>query len=281
MRYAVGLLLVVAALLKAIQLVSQPVIVLTSAFGACLLLIRIGVELGIGLLVLSGLYWSQLRWLAMVLFAVFAAHSLSLALAGAASCGCFGPIEVHPWWTFLLDVTMVLAIRVAIRSRIYPTSLYYAPTCIHRRTVVMMIVGVTVASIALLVRQAGSRNATASDLLVTAGNLVILEPEHWVGKPLPIADAIDLDLTHGNWTVLLHRHDCLNCQEALPRYEELAIQKPVALVELPPYEDQHASTTSQAYRTRLRNDRNWFVQTPVEIQLRDGIVLAVMYCHGN
>ena len=63
-----------------------------------------------------------------------------------------------------------------------------------------------------------------------------------------------------------------------PRYERLAEEsvrrgghKQVVLIEVPPFgESENAS--GPARRTRLSPDREWFVQTPVEIQLRDGKV---------
>jgi hypothetical protein len=134
---------------------------------------------------------------------------------------------------------------------------------------------------ALLMRYIQTRSAQADGLLASAGNLVILEPEKWVGRPLPIADVIDLDLSQGDWTVLLHRHDCPDCQEAVPRYEKLAQLQPVALIEVPPYGDFHASTNDAARHGRLKSDREWFVQTPVELRLQDGVVLAVKNGHGH
>lgn len=282
MRWVVGLLLVFAAVLKAAQLVIEPTAALVGRSGSLLLPTQVGVELGVGLLVLSGLYWRQLRWLALCLFTSFATYSFYLAVVGAASCGCFGPVEVHPWWAFWLDVAVVLGLLISI-GRCHPssTSWWQGPGWIHRHTVAMTIVGISVVSIALLVRHASPRTATTGDLPTRTGNLVILEPGQWIGKLLPIADAIDLDLTEGRWIVLLHRHDCPECQAAVPRYEELAIQQPVALVEVPPYADSHDAATGPANRARLSNDREWFVQTPVEIRLQDGVVLAVKFGDGE
>jgi hypothetical protein len=48
----------------------------------------------------------------------------------------------------------------------------------------------------------------------------------------------------------------------------------IALVEVPPFGDFHPGEAACIYG-RLSDDREWFVQTPVEIKLRDGIVSAV------
>jgi hypothetical protein len=66
----------------------------------------------------------------------------------------------------------------------------------------------------------------------------------------------------------------------VPQYAQLAMQEQVALVEVPPYGDSHASANSALHLARLSDDRDWFIQTPVETQLADGLVIAVKD-HGN
>jgi len=278
MRYAAGLLLVVAAVLKAMELFHQPTIVLVDSRGSWLIPHHIGVELGLGLLVLIGICWRQVRWLALVVFVAFAIYSFRLAVGGAISCGCFGPFKLHPWWTFSLDVAVVLGLLISIlRTRELAASRRrHAPDWLHQRAAGALILGVSALSMAVLARYAGSRTASAEGQLPATGGLVILEPEKWIGKRLPIADAIDLDLSRGEWIVLLHRHDCPDCQAAVPQYENLAAGSPgpqIALVEVPPYGDSVA-WSGACRHARLRGDRNWFVQTPVEIQLVEGIVTS-------
>ena len=280
MRWVVGLLLVCAAILKAVQLVTQPASTLMMPLGHWLLPMQIGVELGIGLFVLTGLYWRQLRWIALLLFSLFSAYSLYLIIGGAESCGCFGPIKVHPWWTFMLDAAVVFGLLFSARrdqelkvgaNTGVPR---LAPFSASRRNVIAFIVGASTISTVLLGWYAIRQTTSAEGLLPMAGDLVILEPEQWVGKPLPIADAIDLDLSNGKWTVLLHRHDCPACQVQVPRYDQLGSRgQKVALVEVPPYGDSEEHTSS-CQVGRLADDREWFVQTPVEIQLIDGVVTA-------
>lgn len=279
MRWVVGLLLISAAVLKAFQLVADPSAALLTPFGDWLLPIQIGLELGIGLLVLSGLYWDRLRWFALILFAAFAVYSLNLAIGGTTSCGCFGPVEVNPWWTLLVDASIVLGLLFAVRHS-HTAPFWHVPVWLHRHTVAIIIV-VTVVSITLLIRHAGSRIATASSLLTRAGDIVVLEPETWIGKPLPIVDAVDLDLSQGRWIVLLHRHDCSDCREAIPRYEELAFDQAVALIEVPPFGESEKVSHGWAIRGQLSNNHEWFVPTPVEIQLQDGVVVAVNNGHDH
>ena len=134
--------------------------------------------------------------------------------------------------------------------------------------------------IALLFRYATGQRTVSARGLTTSGNLVILEPEKWIGQKLPIAEFTDADLSNGEWTVVLHRHDCPACQEAIPHFEQLALMgRRVALIEIPPY-GYSPSGGSACFCCRLKDDQEWFVETPVEIQLLDGVVQAVK-SHGH
>lgn len=107
-------LLVGAAVLKAGELLTDPTAALVNPTGRYFLPVEIGVELGVGLLLLSGFYWRTMRWLVIVLFTTFAGHSLYLALNGEASCGSFGPLRMNPRWTFGLDFVVVLGLLISM-----------------------------------------------------------------------------------------------------------------------------------------------------------------------
>lgn len=287
MRLSVGLLLVVASSFNAVQLVTEPASALAHPLDRYLLPVHIGVELALGLLVLSGLYWRVLRWCVLALFMGFAGYSLYLGLSGAASCGCFGPLQINPWWTFGLDVAIVAGLLISALSDLRDVEAEHnsaerlrAPAASHRRHQLIVMTAATVAiSTPLLVRYA-SQPSEVADGLDSAGNIVVLEPEKWIGQRLPIADAVDADLCEGEWVVLLYRYDCLTCREQLPRYEERATAgERVSLVEVPPYgnSEQHGVNCRYA---KLKDTREWFVQTPVEIRLTNGVVRTVN-THGH
>lgn len=266
MRWVVGVLLLAAAVLKAAQLLAEPALSLASPALRYLLPLQIAAEACLGLLALSGVWWRQLRWLALVLFSGFALYSMYLATSGAATCGCFGNLEVHPWWTFAIDAAVVAGLAASIA---FGTN--DAPTAARPRQAfaLAMLCGValggTVFSVAL--------GTTRSSSLIADDGLVVLEPEAWIGQRLPIAEFIDADLSQGTWTVLLHRRDCPDCQEAAPQYEGLAASQNVALVEVPPF-GHEVINSGPAVHTRLREERDWFVQTPVEIRLDSGVVVG-------
>lgn len=276
MRWLVGLLLLIASIMKGNQVLFDPLVLTSSAVDRSLLTLQVVLEYGLALLVLSGLYWQRLRWVILVMFIGFAAYSLLLATSGAASCGCFGPVKVSPWWTFLIDIAVVLGLLL-VRTRLQNTadSGVLFPTK-NRLLVTGLLFLVPV--IFLFANVLARHNHTSVDSLTQVGNLTILEPESWIGQKLPIASFINLDLSHGHWTVLLHRHDCPQCQEQIPKYKQLACREQVALVEVPPFGDT-VQNVGEAMYARLTNERQWFVQTPIEIVLEDGIVMAASKHH--
>jgi hypothetical protein len=278
MRWLVGLLLLAASILKGYQLIFDRTMIGPSTEDRFLLLIQIAFEYGLALLVLSGLYWQRLRWVVLVLFVGFASYSLYLAFGGVTSCSCFGPVAVSPWWTFLLDIAIVFGLiwEVNGRRQVSDKELVHMPSA-SRLAIAGLVFGVSV--IGFIAALPSTLGQAQSGLIAEVGGLVILEPEEWIGQELPIADYIDVDLSHGRWTVLLHRHDCPQCQQELPKYEQMAYEEPVALVEVPPFDDSISPHSGPAMHARLSSDREWFVQTPVEIILEEGIVIAASNHH--
>ncbi len=71
----------------------------------------------VGVWLLSGLARQAAALTGVTLFAVLGAVSLYLGLIGQSSCGCFGRIEVSPWWTLAADVFCAGALAVASFGR--------------------------------------------------------------------------------------------------------------------------------------------------------------------
>ncbi len=108
-----GLLLVIAAALKSYQLLTEPII--STGFWESweFFLIQIPLEMGLGIWLLCRLF-RKAAWLAAVAaFGIFIVITLEKALAGAESCGCFGPVDVNPWVTLgAVDVTILLGLLI-------------------------------------------------------------------------------------------------------------------------------------------------------------------------
>jgi len=286
MRWFVGFLLIAAALLKAAQLFKHPSSVLTDETSRYFVPLLIGCELGLGLTAIMGLYWRLLRLLAMALFAGFACYSLFLAISGAASCGCFGSLEINPWWTFILDLIVFTGLFAEYRTKRpgeipqdAATENFSSKIGIASTAILSMAV-----AIGLAWHVAPHPQSVSQESFQTVGDLIILEPENWVGKKFPLLEHIDLDVSQGNWVLLLHHHDCPECQEALPKYQNLAArlqekasEERVILVETPPYNQANVEEPSMSpcLLGRLSDKREWFVQTPVEIRIREGRITGV------
>jgi hypothetical protein len=280
MRWITGLLLLFASVLKGYSLAFEPSFFALGTLRQILSAVQVIVEYGLALLVLSGLYWHRLRWIVLVLFVGFACYSLYLAIGGVTSCNCFGPVAMSPWWTFLLDFAIVFGLlwKVCGRRQVRDNELAQVPSA-SRLAIAGFLFAVSV--IGFTATLLSTHGHAQSGLIAQSGRLVILEPENWIGQELPIAAYIDVDLSHGRWTVLLHRHDCSQCKKELYKYEQLAYEERVALVEVPPFADSISPNSGAAIYARLSSDREWFVQTPVKIVLEDGLVVTASNHHGE
>lgn len=109
-RLALGLVLLLAAGLKAHQLSTGPVGETWLLDSRWFLIAVVEFELLFGLWLLAGIY-PRLTWkVAVATFAWFAAVSLYLALSGQASCGCLGRVPVNPWYMLGFDAAATLAL---------------------------------------------------------------------------------------------------------------------------------------------------------------------------
>ena len=103
----IAVLVLVAAGLKAHELATRPLPETSWLTSRVSRLAIVQFELLFSLVLLSRI---SRRWkgdLAIVCFSVFACFSLFHAISGHASCGCFGNLDVNPWWTLTLDVFIV------------------------------------------------------------------------------------------------------------------------------------------------------------------------------
>ena len=111
-----GALFLAAAALRVRQLVGTP----SSVLGSNVIPVSaalIAWETFLGLWLISGALPHAARRVAIGCFSVFACYTLYEALAGKADCGCFGQVRVNPWFTFILDVSVVLALTFLGKPR--------------------------------------------------------------------------------------------------------------------------------------------------------------------
>lgn len=110
----VGLLLLIASILKGYDLATVPTAE-TSLWTSCWFLIAVvEAEFTLGFWLISGLLSSFARWTALGVLVVFFFVSVSKALAGETNCGCFGPVRVAPRYAAGLDFIVILFSAIGI-----------------------------------------------------------------------------------------------------------------------------------------------------------------------
>ena len=121
--------------------------------------------------------------------------------------------------------------------------------------------------------------------IVDYGKPVVLRPETWTGHRFPLLDFIDIgnDLAKGRWAVVLYHDGCPACLPVISQYRVRGKEPrgvSVALVEMPPFSNEGGIQANEHLAHGHVTDVNqWFVTTPVEVGLIDGIVVEVR-CQG-
>lgn len=224
-RIVAGLVLLVAAGLKGYQLSTEPLLPMSGVDSRWFLNCVVEFELLFGVWLLSGLArrWSTLA--AVACFGFFACISIYKALSGAESCGCFGTLTINPWYTATLDVTIV---SLLLHSRPWAPSRSHSLGPIAWRLAIVFGLWILVGGTALVgMWQGPVRSVTDLGEVSPDDRIVILTPEAWTGKRLPLLDYLDSQdvgatLEEGSWLVLLYHDGCPRCQQALDQLSTIA-----------------------------------------------------------
>jgi hypothetical protein len=243
-----------------------------------------GCELVLGALLISGIWDGIARKVAIVAFSAFAVIAIAEGIARQRSCGCFGAVQISPWYTATFDICAVATLLLCKP----PLNMTQRHPSLAR---IAFAAAILTAGVATATVWEIRRPAVVTTELSTAGeadpfaapdSLVVLEPSGWAGKPFTLASHIDVrsKLDSGHWIVMLVHHDCDHCIAAVPKYETFAATHPdskLAIVELPPYAqpgEELPITADVSLIGKLDTSRDWFATTPVAIYLTDGIVQA-------
>lgn len=227
------------------------------------------------------LFWAWLLWIdfrpnllrrsTAALFLCLAVIALFKAVRGDSSCGCFGKIELNPWWTLILDAGVSFCAATAPLG----------PEPTKRGWPVKVLLATGMLCIAALVFLA-TRPAivTGPGVIASGKRIVLLEPEQWVGQMFPLTNQIDVGakLLNGEWMIVLFRNDCSACAKAMPSHVAAAARgEQTALVELPPFaapENSIVPPESKCLYGRMSRRRLWIVKTPLELRLSNGKVVG-------
>ncbi|MCX7428846.1 MAG: hypothetical protein NTW96_24875 [Planctomycetia bacterium] len=185
-RVALAAILFAAAGLKCHQLATSPVVGDGLLDSRWVLMATVEFELFFGLWLLANLLPKWTHRAAVSCFGLFAAVSLYKALSGYASCGCFGRVEVNPWYTFTLDTAAVLSLLRWRPSGTANSSLVPSRAFVLRATAVTL-AWLSIGFPAAVAMGKYQPTLLAEDgVILGDGNLVILEPEKWIGKRFPL-----------------------------------------------------------------------------------------------
>jgi len=195
-------------------------------------------------------------------------------------------MAINPWYTATLDLLIGFSL-LRWRPKGQERVLAIGPRQFRTRAMGVLVMWLSVGvptAFAMGSFRDTAGGLSAAGIVSGDGEIVVLEPETWIGKRFPLLKYIDIGdrLDEGRWVVVLYHHDCQSCQEALPTYRrlaaELARQPAVAsfaLIEIPPYGPMEGMGPLRhvCQNGRVTDSHRWFVQTPTILALDDGIVL--------
>ena len=270
-----GVLLLTAAFMKGWQLLTEPMANTDIWNNRNFLILTVEFELALGIWLLSDIF-RKLSWLAaLVCFSLFSIVTLYKGLSGADSCGCFGSVKINPWITlFAVDVPAILALiifrpkEITLQYIVKPFELLKPlPSRLYFASIFIFGIIILLATLPVLALNVPAQITSSYE---------VLEPNSWLGKPLPIINYIDIgkQLKTGNWLVLFYHYDCPDCINAIEKLNDAKakIQNAncnVAIIEVPPYGNPMG--TNCVYG-QLLDAKEWFITTPATILLKNGTV---------
>jgi hypothetical protein len=181
----VGAFVATACFAKAYQSFANPLIeTLQTSIEPWFRVSLIGSEIAFGAWLCCGLLQRQTRKVAIALFLVYLAVSFYYAISGKASCGCFGDVPLHPWLTAAMDAVVVFAL---VRWQPHVACERGQNHRLGRLIVISVSSGILLVMVALTATLFPVKQARIDeDGAINGQGVVLLEPQMWVGKRLPL-----------------------------------------------------------------------------------------------
>jgi thiol-disulfide isomerase/thioredoxin len=270
-----GLVLLIASILKINQLLTEPI--LSKGFWESweFFLIQIPLELGLAIWLLSGLFRKASWLIGLCAFFGFIFVTLQKGIVGAASCGCFGTVHVNPWITLTcIDIPLFLAFAIfrpkgeKLLPPPWPNLRYFLAIAIPTFIILPTIEYVLI----------------TNKPPMSTSTYEVLNTKNWIpNQSWPLLQYIDIGdrLKTGDWIVFMYHNDCPDCRMDVPKYEKFygdlkGNNVDMAFIEMQPYEQgdkQLIPKESKVPWGQLSSVKTWYVETPVVVVLRDGLVL--------
>jgi len=285
---AAGLVLIIAAVLKSHQLLTEPIISDSFWESWLFFVIQIPLELGLGIWLLCGLFRKAAWLIAVFSFMLFVGVTLQKGLIGAASCGCFGTVHVNPWITlFTLDIPVLFALLIfrpkgqKLLPPPWPSAGYFFAVAIP--TVILL----TLTVVTIVFNRPPEK---------TTGYEVV-RPQQWLteqstlDEQWPLLKHIDIadKLRNSIAVVVLIQYQCEQCHEVIPHYEQLCDQLAgnedslrIAFVEIPPYAPANESlipAQTACLTGKLDTSKKWYIKTPLAVLIENGKLISFWEDH--
>jgi hypothetical protein len=290
LRFFIGVVIFIAAILKAYQLATVPLppVVQGSVFtplleflnNRYLLVFVIEVEIFFSLFLFSGI-WKQWAWfLSLFCFSAFTIVSAMKGLSGENSCGCFGVITVNPWFTAMFDLMIV--ILLAIFHERFNFNIALSIWEKQKLFVIAIIWIILTVPVLLTIFSLKQVQVTLGTEMTTPNGKkkIILEPETWKDKKFPLIahftqPADGEILKQGTWKIILIHTDCPNCRKLISEMENQNTTN-IALIEIPSPATEYLSISKISFPVfKLDKNNEWFAVTPCVIVLVDGICTSI------
>ena len=109
-RRVLGVVLITSSVIKGYDLAAEAIRESTVPHWQSLVMLWVVFELFLGTWLLRGVHAARAWRLSLMCFSLLACVALFQALAGWASCGCFGQLKASPWFVATFDVLAVAAL---------------------------------------------------------------------------------------------------------------------------------------------------------------------------
>lgn len=236
-------------------------------------------ELFFGIWLIFGML-PKLTWLVTVgCFSIFALVSFSKAVFGENSCGCFGAAIVNPRITCLFDIVIILML-IRFRPKIeFPARSSLLANIPKREFTLYLGISLCIGGSVYgwITQMRWEQLSNVGQILKY--NTIQLEPVAWAGKEFPLRDHVTdgKKLMDGDWFVLLSRSGCDDCERVKKEIIDPAACENRLIALLNITDDRSTASQNEKLTNAFRfvKDIDWIVETPVLLDLRNGIVRKV------
>lgn len=279
LRVLISIILLTASCMKAHMLATTPMLGDDILHSRWFNIVVVQFETFFGIWLFVGLL-PKLTGLASIgCFTIFAAVSGYKAVSGEASCGCWGAVDVNPWYTMLFDL-VVVGLLVVFRPKVnWKFGLNFA----KQQAVNYCLIAIPLGAFVFWgISQVKFQQLQEVGQVLEHGSVVKLDPQGWINKAFPLCSHCDIGekIATGHWIVMLYRAGCSECREVTPVIIELAQKNdfPLAVLTMNASEDIGSSEfdNMKPLTGLLNPEITWFVETPIVLELDNSVVKQVL-----